>query len=117
MKTIDQKEISRNIYHTSHYNISSWLYCCSNLRNICAHYGRLYYRIFTAIPANLSTVDKKYLRSLFSAIMALRSLFVDKDKWNNDIVKRLIGLFDEHDSVINLDHIGFPTNWKDLISK
>jgi abortive infection bacteriophage resistance protein len=32
----------------------SWLRCCTDLRNICAHYVRLYYRIFSAMPSGFS---------------------------------------------------------------
>lgn len=50
LKTADKKIISRNLYQTIPKYTESYLRCCTDLRNICAHYGRLYYRIFPAIP-------------------------------------------------------------------
>ena len=48
MKTEDKKQLARRLYGTVPKNVSSWLRCCTDLRNICAHYGRLYYRIFSS---------------------------------------------------------------------
>ena len=48
--TADQKEFAQKHYATIPQNLKSWLRCATDLRNICAHYGRLYYRIFSAIP-------------------------------------------------------------------
>ena len=59
MITADQKYVARNIFNTSVANAKSWLYCCTDLRNICAHYGRLYYTIFSAAPAQIPGVDAK----------------------------------------------------------
>lgn len=54
MTTSDKKEIARNLYRTTPKNVISWLRCATDLRNICAHYGRLYYRIFPAMPAGFT---------------------------------------------------------------
>ena len=48
LPTQDQKQLAHNMFGTTYKNIASWLRCCTDLRNICAHYGRLYYRIFAA---------------------------------------------------------------------
>ena len=40
MKTEDKKQLARRLYGTVPKNVSSWLRCCTDLRNICAHYGR-----------------------------------------------------------------------------
>ena len=112
MITIDQKYIARNIFHTSVANAKSWLYCCTDLRNLCAHYGRLYYTIFSAAPAQIPGVDPKAKRSLYAATMALRALYPDKGKWNNEFLPVMTALFDEYADVIELWHIGFPEDWE-----
>lgn len=117
MITADQKQIAYNTFHTSVSNAKSWLYCCTDLRNLCAHYGRLYYSIFSAAPAQIPGVDKTVKRSLFAAIMALRSLYPDKSKWNNEFLPGVVALFDEYAEVIELRHIGFPENWDKVILK
>ena len=117
MPAKDQKYIARGLYGTLPKNIESWLYCCTILRNICAHYGRLYYRVFTSIPANIPQLNKNSERRLFGAIMALRELYPDASKWNAEIVTSLVALMDESQNEINFCHIGFPENWEIVIKK
>jgi len=112
MLTTDQKQIAYNTFRTSVTNAKSWLYCCTDLRNLCAHNGRLYYSVFSAVPAKLPRVDKKTENSLFAAIMALRALYPVTDKWNNEFLPAMVALFDEYTEVIDLRHIGFPEDWE-----
>jgi len=115
MITIDQKHIARNIFNTSVANAKSWLYCCTDLRNICAHYGRLYYTIFSVVPAK--SVDAKAKRSLYAVITALRTLYPDRNKWNNEFLLAMNALFDEYADVIELRHIGFPESWENELRR
>jgi len=115
MITVDQKRIAYDVFDTTVPNAKSWLYCCTDLRNLCAHYGRLYYSVFNAVPAKLPHVDKTKENSLFAAIMALCVLYPDKLKWNSEFLPAMVALFDEYVDVIELCHIGFPMNWADLI--
>jgi abortive infection bacteriophage resistance protein len=117
LPTPDQKQIAKDLFGAIPKNLISWLRCCTDLRNICAHYGRLYYRIITAIPANLSGLEKNAERRLFGAILALKALYPDGDKWNAEIQPELCSLVDSYSCVINLDHIGFPVDWASKILK
>ena len=117
MPAKDKKFISRGLYSTHPKNIESWLYCCATLRNICAHYGRLYYRVFTSIPAHIPGLSKNSERRLFGALMALRALYPDKNKWNTEIVTAMAALVEESQDEINLWHIGFPKNWESHVMK
>lgn len=116
MKTSDKKKIASDLYGTVPQNISSWLRCCTDLRNICAHYGRLYYRIFPAIPANVSA-DYRQIRRLWGAMLALKSLYPDSEKWNTEVLQHLNALFDEYREDIILRHIGFPDDWLQQLKK
>lgn len=111
MKTADQKQLARELYGTVPKNVISWLRCCTDLRNICAHYGRLYYRIFPAIPANVDATQTQ-ARQLWGAVLALKALYPDGEKWNNEITLQLCALFEEYQSSITLGHIGFPKDWE-----
>jgi abortive infection bacteriophage resistance protein len=113
----DQKKVAYNVFNTSVSNAKSWLYCCTDLRNLCAHYGRLYYSIFSAAPAKLPFVDKKIERSLFAAIMALHALYPDSKKWNCEFMPQMTALFDKYAEVIELRHISFPENWESIMCK
>jgi abortive infection bacteriophage resistance protein len=116
LPTANQKIIAREIFHTAPKPLISWLRCCTDLRNICAHLGRLYYRIFTAIPSGLD-LPQDAERRLFGVIMSLRALYIDTKKWNTEIYPILCALLKEYAPDINLKHIGFPENWETVLSK
>jgi abortive infection bacteriophage resistance protein len=113
----DQKKLARDLYNTTYKNLISWLRCCTDLRNICAHYGRLYFRIFTAIPAFQPRLPPNSERRLFGAVQALKELYPDSNKWNSEIYQRLVNLIKSNSHVINLNHIGFPVDWEAKLEK
>ena len=113
---VDQKHLARYEYGTTPANMRSWLRCCSDLRNICAHYGRLYYRIFTASPAGVSGTEGQLSR-LWGAILALRGLFIDQNRWNDEVVSAISQLISEYAQDIDLYRIAFPSNWEALLRK
>jgi abortive infection bacteriophage resistance protein len=113
----DQKYIARLFYKTHKKTLVSWLKCCTDLRNFCAHFGRLYYRIFTSIPNGISELTANNQRSLFGVIMVLRNLYVDTAKWNKEIYMPLNTLINEYKSSIQLSCIGFPSDWDIKLKK
>lgn len=114
--TQDQKYLSWELYKTIPQNIISYLRCTTDLRNICAHYGRLYFRIFPAIPANIEVEDNAK-RKLWGIIQAVKALYPDTKKWNKEIIPTLEKLFNNYRDDIELHHIAFPDNWVELIKK
>lgn len=117
MKLQDQKILSNDIYNTKPKFVGSWLRCCTDLRNICAHYGRLYFRIFSAVPSGIKDLEEKSKRKLWGAILSLKKLYPFKDKWNNETLKKLVSLINEHKDSVDLEHIGFPHNWDKELEK
>jgi len=113
----DQKQLAREMFDTIPKNFSSWLRCCTDLRNICAHYGRLYFRIFTAIPANLPGLETNAERRLYGALLSLKALYPDVNKWNGEIYPKIKKLINSYSDVIHLDHIGFPDDWESRLTK
>lgn len=111
LKTCDQKQLAKALYGTVPKNVSSWLRCCTDLRNICAHYGRLYYRIFPATPANVDA-DSLQRTQLWGAVLAVRALYPDGDRWNHEVLPHVSALFEEYIDSITLEHIGFPEDWE-----
>ena len=111
MRTEDQKHIARNFFETHPKALRSWLKCCTDLRNFCAHFGRLYFRIFTSIPSNIPEINLNNERSLFAAIMVLRYLYIDTDKWNNEICTPIGSIINEYKTSIQFSCIGFPVDW------
>jgi abortive infection bacteriophage resistance protein len=117
MLTADQKSLARDMFKTSVPNAKSWLYCCTNLRNICAHSRRLYHSAFSVIPANIPQVDKSSERKLFAAVMAVRELYPDIEKWNHEFMPALSALLDAYGELIVLRFIGFPADWEAVMQK
>lgn len=94
-----------------HYkDMVSWLRCCTDLRNICAHYGRLYYRIFSAMPSGFNIKDSAK-RRLWGAMLSLRELYPSTEKWNNEFLPAVEALFEKYAEDIDLYHMAFPKDW------
>jgi abortive infection bacteriophage resistance protein len=111
----DRKLLAKNIFGYNDTVIHSWLYCCTNFRNICAHYGRLYYRILGATPITPKGYPVTLNNELFSSIIILKLMFRDKEKWDNTFISALNSLICKYSDLINLQHIGFPIDWKQTL--
>ena len=115
LKSVDQKKIARELYHTSSVCLKSWLRCLTDLRNRCAHYSRIYYWSFPALPGMPKNVSFNTNRKLFSQILTLKFLYPDKNEWESRIMTELRALMEEYGDDISLSHIGFPGNWDEMI--
>ena len=116
MKTQDRKILSKELYETVPQHVTSWLRCCTDLRNICAHYGRLYYRIFSAVPGGIPLKEGEQ-RRLYGAIHSLRALYPDPQKWNREVLTAIESLFYEYKDDIDLYHLAFPKDWAEKMRK
>lgn len=112
----DKKQLAEKLYRTTPKNLTSWLRCCTDLRNICAHYGRLYYRIFSAMPAGINLVDNTK-RRLWGAVLVLKNLYPDVSKWNTEVLLPIQALFEEYAEDIELYHMAFPADWQEQLRK
>lgn len=97
--------------------LRSWFLCCTDLRNICAHYGRLYYRIFTATPITPKSLKKAHDNTftlqtrLFDYMFIVSRLYPDGMKWNAEFLTQLEALFCEYADCVDFRHIGFTPDW------
>ena len=114
LKTCDQKQLAKDLYGTTPKNVASWLRCCTDLRNICAHYGRLYYRKCPATPANVEA-DTMQKMQLWGAVLAVRALYPSSEKWNHEVLPRISALLEEYAGSVALEHIGFPDDWEEKL--
>jgi len=117
LPTQEQKYIASNCFKLNYKDLRSWLRCCTDLRNICAHYDRLYYRIFTTIPAGFNNLPLNVRTRLWGTMLVLRELYPDADKWNMETVPELKRLFKKYKQNVNLYHLAFPKDWAKLIRK
>ena len=112
-----QKHLARTFFQNHQKVLSSWLHCVTVVRNICAHFGRLYYRKFSVIPNGIPGLDQTNNRSLFGAVMVIRSLYTDTAKWNKEVFGPIKNLVAEYSVDIQLKHIGFPSNWEVILQR
>lgn len=117
MKNNDKTQIAKNTYGINYQTMDSWLRCLTDLRNRCAHYSRLYYWVFPAIPKMPS--GEKYIptRRLFAQILMLKFMYPDKQRWNDEFLKPLIRLISKYKTDISLKHIDFPYRWKSILKQ
>lgn len=121
LKTADKKKFLREYYPSIHYRVmGSWLRCCTDLRNLCAHYNRLYFRQFTAIPKRVtpqkgeqrSLWEEREQRSLWPLICVMKELYPNEKEWEQEFANKLKSLFDEYRSSVKLSQLGFPEDWE-----
>nr|MBC8146922.1 Abi family protein [Bacteroidota bacterium] len=98
--------------------LSSWIHAFVNLRNLCAHYSRIWNRRFTITPiipyntinpflTNLE-IDSNKLYAQLSCIIYILKII---SPYNN-FVSTLKDLF-TRSNLVKLDEMGFPENWED----
>lgn len=108
----DKKEFAKNTYNANYKNLESWLVCITHIRNYCAHYSRLYYNLFPAIPATHRGYDLTLDRRLFSYLIILKIMQKNKKSWRLSFFIPLLALLEEYKDNISLEHMGFPQDWE-----
>ncbi|MFA6402890.1 MAG: Abi family protein [Salinivirgaceae bacterium] len=98
--------------------LENWLHCFSNIRNICAHHGRLWNRRFTThikIPTNpqnpFITNTRIYPYKLYAAICCMQYM-LNSIVPANGFKTKLVELM-ESCPLAQANEMGFPVNWTD----
>ncbi|WP_294353305.1 Abi family protein [uncultured Clostridium sp.] len=113
----DTTYIKNNLCKVNPTLVNSWLQSLTHIRNQCAHYGRIYNSIFPIIK--IKKQDKQYNLNpnrIFTYIVAMNYLMADRIAWNKFFIK-LQGIINDYSSYIDLELIGFPNNWVEILSK
>ena len=116
-ETQDKKQVAKLLYNTNYKNLESWFRCLTDLRNRCAHYSRLYYWVFPAIPKMPTDVNYVPTRRLFSQLYMLKLMYPSSSDWNQEFLKPLIKLVNKYKPYISLKHLDFPYRWKSMLTK
>ena len=112
----DQKPVS-DFFRASPPELISWTHAFTNLRNTCAHHSRLWDRRFVTCPSkkgNLKstiTANDRLFAQLAACLYCLWSV-EPESQW----LETFTSLLQKHPSV-PLDPMGFPENWRELLSK
>lgn len=111
----DKSFIANKMYGVNYQVMESWLRCLTDLRNKCAHYSRLYYWIFPALPK--MPVAERYspTRRVFWQIYMLKLMYPNHQKWNEEFLKSLNKLIRKYKPYISMKHIDFPYRWKSML--
>ena len=113
----DKNYISASYYRISREYVGSWLKGSVELRNICAHGGRLYNRSFQTTKVKLGNKEKKEIKpdSPFAKMYGLFMLLptkLDKRSFIEDLSVLL-----ERYPFVEPRYLGMPVNWKDFLCK
>ena len=95
--------------------LKGWLKSLVEIRNICAHFDRLYNRIFLSPPKLYKEHSDMGIdnRRFFAFLLVIGRLTYSRRKWIkfiNDIAI-LINKYDD----VRLDFMGFPPKWKSIL--
>ena len=93
--------------------LGSWLHCCTNLRNRCAHFGVLYNKPFSKAPKGF--VDEKVSHSLWVLILIIKWLHPYVDQWEKEFIPQLKSIVSSYLEDSDLKRLHFPNNWEELL--
>lgn len=110
-----KKHIAKVYYNVPYYYLESWFQTLSNVRNVCAHYGRLYNKKLTFIPKLFKKERQEFDNwHIFAAVYIIQRLLNKTE--GNRFITDLEALISEYEEYIDFFHIGFPLNWKELLT-
>lgn len=114
MKNPDKKAVAKS-FGVGYTYLESWLESISHVRNICAHYGRLYNAKLSKTPILFKEYSSSGIGNnrIFGVLLCLRTLLKYDLHWNL-FVDKVEMLFEKYESV-NRKTMGFPENWKELL--
>lgn len=110
----EDKSIIAKVFHTDYHYFESWIENFAYIRNICAHYGRLYGAKLTKSPK----LYKEYLKNnisnntIFATLVNLK--IVSEEENYKNFYHDLTSLIARYEN-IELRHVGFIENWKELL--
>lgn len=111
-----KKEIASE-FSTSFLCLENWIDCVVYLRNMSAHYMRLYNLNIPKTPRT----DKKHFskfspsNKIFDILYVLKLLMPNKEEWNNYILPTISDIFEQYSSSIDMMKYGFDKNWETLL--
>jgi abortive infection bacteriophage resistance protein len=91
---------------------TSWLHSLSYLRNLCAHYSKIWNRSFTLKPAIVNKYQQQLKNNTrFSAQAAILKIFLDVISPGSEWGNHLRSLIKQH-PMIDVKRIGFNEGWE-----
>lgn len=116
MKPDDQKEIS-SLYETTPGHLKSWMLSLVEIRNICAHYNRLYNMPLKQTPF-LYKENRKYRskqNKVFPVFLVIKRMLHGNEQWES-FLRDIDVTLRKYSDVVNLSFIGFLQDWQEVLS-
>jgi len=114
MKNEDKKAIAV-MYGVGYTYFESWIEALSYVRNVCAHYGRLYNAKLSKTPQLYKQYTEKGISNfrIFATLITLKYLVPNDRHWHDflQVIELLISKYPN----VNLYFIGFPKEWKEYL--
>lgn len=116
MKSADKKAVAAH-YGTGYTYLESWFEHLAFVRNICAHYGRLYNMNFPKTPTMYKQYTKQGIGNIrvFASLICMKHLLPNDRHWTIFIDKISL-LFDKYPNA-KIELMGFPENWKEILNQ
>lgn len=96
--------------------IQNWIENLRIFRNMVAHNQRLYNFSILSMPKKAKEYNKQ-TGKIFDYVIVMKYLFLDNEDWNTYVLPRLEYIFDDFKDNIDLKCIGFPDDWKNILTK
>ena len=114
MKNEDKKSIA-DIYDLKYIYLESWIENISFVRNVCAHYGRLYNAKISKMPKLYDEYKDMEISnsSIFSTILCLKYV-LPNDRYWIEFVDLIRDMFDKYEDV-DIKTMGFVEEWYELL--
>lgn len=114
MQNPDKKAIS-GTYGVGYTYFESWIESIAYVRNLCAHYGRLYNAVLPKKPMMYKQYSESGIANdrIFAVILCISRLIPHDVHWIA-FVNQLEDLICKYPSV-KTETMGFTSNWKDLL--
>ena len=118
MQQEDRIEVAK-LYNTQPEHLASWILALVEVRNICAHYGRLYNMPLKQSPF-LYVEHRKYRNQkqnkIFPVILVLKRILNSNSEWNH-FYQSMVAIMEKYEDAIQLSFMGFPSEWKNVLEQ
>ncbi|MCD8106614.1 MAG: Abi family protein [Oscillospiraceae bacterium] len=115
MLPADKKAVAKT-FGVNYKYLESWIESIAYVRNVCAHYGRLYNATLPKKPSlyqedRATGVSENHI---MGTLVCMKRLLPNDNHWE-EFVNTIGHLFNKYPSV-RKETMGFPENWKDILT-
>lgn len=116
LENVDKKNIAKS-FGVGYTYLESWIESIAYVRNICAHYGRLYNAKLSKTPILYKQYADMGIKNnrVFAILICLKHL-VSNDRHWIEFIEVIDVLLQKYPSV-DLSKIGFPQKWQEILTE